>query len=182
MKKKALGPSTLVFPLPCVLVSSGIEGKDANISTMSYVSIVNGQPPMLSVSVRPSRRTHALITSHGFFGVNVPTVDILPEVNEAGMISGADEDKFDGLLLTPFSGTVTGVALIAECPIALECRLVKTIDLPTHTLFIGEVVETYADNELFRDNRLMPGPNRFVCYGANSYWTVGTRMAVPRGE
>ncbi|GAB4153972.1 MAG: flavin reductase family protein [Planctomycetota bacterium] len=176
MDKKILGPTTWVFPLPCVLVSAGASEDQCTFSTISYVSVVNGHPPMIAVSVRKSRYTYSLISKLGVFGVNVPSIDILPETNKAGLLSGDEVNKFDKLLLTPFAGVKTGVILIQECPISLECKVVQTIELPSHTMFIGEVLQTYADREIVRDGKLVPEDNYFVCYGANGYWNIGERL------
>jgi flavin reductase (DIM6/NTAB) family NADH-FMN oxidoreductase RutF len=174
--KKILGPTTWIFPMPCVLVSAGVEQEECTFSTISYASVANGTPPMLAVSVRNSRFTHTLINRLGVFGVNVPSIDILPETNKAGMFSGDEVNKFDKLLLTPFKANKSGVILIEECPISLECKLVQKVELPSHTMFIGEVIQTYVDGYMVHDGKLTPPERSFVCYGANGYWNIGKRL------
>jgi flavin reductase (DIM6/NTAB) family NADH-FMN oxidoreductase RutF len=41
--------------------------------------------------------------------------------------------------------------MIKDCPYNLECRLVKTVDLPVDELFIGEIVAAYSDNIYLTD-------------------------------
>jgi flavin reductase (DIM6/NTAB) family NADH-FMN oxidoreductase RutF len=65
--------------------------------------------------------------------------------------------------------------MIRECPICLECRLVKAVELPTHDIFIGEIMESYADESCLTDGKpdfekikplLLTMPD-------NHYWTLG---------
>ncbi|MDZ7817042.1 MAG: flavin reductase family protein [Planctomycetota bacterium] len=180
MQKKKTGPTTGIFPMPCAIVSTGISSGERNIATVSYVGVVNGQPPMVSISLRPSRHSHGKVISAEVFGINIPTIDMLPETDLAGTISGKDQDKFEKLGLTPFFGEETDVALIAECPINLECKLSKTIELPTHTVFIGRVMQTYLDDEYVIDGKLALAEGKVPCYGANNYWAVGKNITALR--
>ena len=173
MSKVKIGPSSTIFPMPCALASCGTTTSKQNFSTIAYAGVVNGTPPMVSISVRPSRYTYAQIKEHGFFGVNIPSVDIIEETNVAGCTSGRNIDKFEKTNLTPFFGEKTGVVLISECPISLECRLVKTIELPMHTVFIGEVLETYINSDLVKDGKFTGCEDSIICYGAGKYWSVG---------
>ena len=176
MEKNRIGPTTGIFPMPAVIVSTGISSGERNIATVSYAGVVNGQPPMVSISLRPSRHSHGMVTSAEVFGINVPTVDMLPETDLAGTMSGKDQDKFEKLGLTPFYGEKTDVALIAECPINLECKLSKTIELPSHTVFIGRVVQTYLDKEFEIKGKLAMAEGKIPCYGAQNYWAVGKNI------
>ena len=41
--------------------------------------------------------------------------------------------------------------MIRECPINMECRLIQTVDFPRHDIFVGEIVETYCDEQCLTD-------------------------------
>ncbi|NJL69299.1 MAG: hypothetical protein HC894_26655 [Microcoleus sp. SM1_3_4] len=60
-----------------------------------------------------------------------------------GIVSGESADKSG--LFEVYYGVLKTAPLIAPCPLALECRLVREVRLETNTLFIGEIVESYTE-------------------------------------
>ena len=99
---------------------------------------------MLAISARPHRYSHDLIDALGEFVVNIPTKDQKLFTDYAGVTTGRDEDKWQARGLTPIPATMVKPPLIEECPINLECRVVETVRLPSHSLFIGEVVALHV--------------------------------------
>jgi len=65
-----------------------------------------------------------------------------------GTNSGRDIDKFKELGLTKEKGFIVSAPLIKECPINIECKVRQIIHLGTHDMFIGEVVNVNADEEV----------------------------------
>jgi flavin reductase (DIM6/NTAB) family NADH-FMN oxidoreductase RutF len=61
------------------------------------------------------------------------------------MVSGREEDK--AILFETFYGQLGNVPMIKECPVCLECQLIKEFSIQHRQVFIGEVVETYIDEE-----------------------------------
>ncbi|MHA2294206.1 MAG: flavin reductase family protein [Candidatus Hodarchaeales archaeon] len=75
------------------------------------------------------------------FVINIPTSDQLSIVETCGTKSGRDINKWKELSLTPIKAEKITTPLISECPINIECKVIKTIDdIGTHTIFIGEVL------------------------------------------
>ena len=146
MAKIVKRPSTYLYPAPVVLVTCGRERP--NIITLAWVGTLCSKPPLLGIGVRPSRYSHALIKATGEFVVNIPTADMVKAVDYCGHVSGRDVDKFAACGLTPEPASVVRAPLIAQCPINLECKVVRTISLGTHDLFIGEVVAVQVDGSL----------------------------------
>jgi flavin reductase (DIM6/NTAB) family NADH-FMN oxidoreductase RutF len=65
--------------------------------------------------------------------------------------------------------------MISECPVTMECMLVHAMELPTNTLFIGEIAGVYADLAVIKngipdfiaiDPLLLTMPD-------NTYWRLG---------
>ena len=148
MAKKTLKPATLLFPLPAALLSVAAPGKRANIITLAWVGVVSSIPPMVGVSIRPSRHSHALVKEAGEFVLNIPADDMAEVVDGCGTLSGRAHDKFArfGLHELP-SGKVRSPG-VAECPLALECVVRQAIPLGSHELFLAEVVSVTADEEV----------------------------------
>ena len=141
--KRRLGPQeSYLYPTPCVLVSCGLDRP--NIITVAWCGVLCSSPPQIGVSIRPKRFSYELIEKDGVFGVNVPSADMAEKVDMCGTVSGREVDKFEMCGFTPFKGEITGVPLIKECPVNIECKVVNRLALGVHTLFVGEVVAVYV--------------------------------------
>jgi flavin reductase (DIM6/NTAB) family NADH-FMN oxidoreductase RutF len=151
MKKIQLKPQTMLIPLSAVLVSCAAEGYKPNIITISWIGIVNSEPPMLSISVTPKRHSFDMLKKAGEFVVNLTSEDNLAAVDFCGTRSGREFDKFKMMNLTPLPGKIVSAPLIKECPINLECQVRQTIELGTHEMFISEIVMVHADENLLDD-------------------------------
>ena len=141
----------MLLPLPAVMVSCAAEGFKPNVITISWIGIVNSEPPMLSISVTPKRHSHQIIKKAGDFVVNLTSERNLKETDFCGNRSGRDYDKFKEMNLTPLPGKVVGSPMIKECPVNLECRVRQSMVLGSHEMFIAEIVAVHIDAELMND-------------------------------
>ena len=91
MKKVLLNPKPLTCAAPTVLVGTMVDGKP-NFMAVAWCGVVNSNPPMISVSIRPSRYTFKGIQTKEF-SVNIPSTDIVKETDFCGIVSGAKIDK-----------------------------------------------------------------------------------------
>ncbi len=128
--------------MPVVLVGTEIGGRP-NFLTVGWVSRVNADPPMISVSISRINVTHEGIRENGTFSINLPTAAMMEVTDYCGLVSGRYTDKSN--LFDSFRGTLTSAPMIRNCPLTMECRLINTMELPTQILFIGEIVGGYAD-------------------------------------
>ncbi|RKX20418.1 MAG: flavin reductase family protein [Candidatus Zixiibacteriota bacterium] len=172
MSKKELTPKPLLIPLPAVMVSCAAEGYRPNIITISWIGIVNSEPPMLSISVTPQRFSYNIIKKSGEFVVNLTSEDNLKAVDFCGTKSGCDYDKFKALNLTPVKASRVSAPLIKECPINLECKVRQSSILGTHEMFVAEIVSVHIDEE-YLDSRGRPDIDKLkplvYCTGARQY-------------
>ncbi len=146
MKKRLGAHESYIYPTPCVLVTCGRD--NPNIITIAWCGVVCSKPPQIGISVRPQRHSYKIIMEEGAFGVNIPKASMAREVDICGTVSGRNQDKFKLCNFSVFKGEETGVPLIKECPINIECKVKHSIELGVHTLFIGEVEEVYIDEKL----------------------------------
>ncbi len=142
MGKVLLGPTTHVYPMPALVIGANVEGKP-NFMTAAWGGIANGEPPMISVAIRPHRYTHKGILENSTFSVNIPSVDQMKEADYCGIASGAKINKVKVCKFGVFYGKLGTAPLIEQFPINLECRVVQTVKLDSHSLFIGQVEETH---------------------------------------
>ncbi|MBN1695900.1 MAG: flavin reductase family protein [Spirochaetales bacterium] len=148
MNKIKLGPLARLFPMPAVLVGGKNAGGGISFAAIAWAGIVNSEPPMLGVGIRKSRYTHSLITETGEFSVNVPSAQQAVETDFCGIVSGKEYDKAGVCGFTLFYGNLRYAPLISECPMNIECTVHKTIELPSHDLFIGRISEIHLDENL----------------------------------
>lgn len=144
MGRLSVEPNTTLFPVPLVLVTCGDQSP--NLLTINRVSSCNAEPPMLAISIRPSRYSHDLIMETGEFVVNIPGQEMEDILDYVGVTTGREEDKWKVRGLTPIPAKSVTPPLIKECPVNIECRLVRTIQLPSHTMFISEVVALHIQD------------------------------------
>lgn len=141
----------LFTPPPVVLVTAG-----DNIIAIGLFHTFSFRPLLVGIGVMPKRHSHALIKESGEFGVCFPTRELAEAVEYCGTHSGRDVDKFEGTGLTRMSGKAIEAPLIGECPLCLECKVVRELELGgTHTWFVGEVVAAHGREELDAEEMLI---------------------------
>ncbi len=142
-------PGTLLSPTPVVMVSCAGKVQRPNIITVAWAGTVNSEPPMVSVSIRPDRFSHGLISETGEFVVNLVSRPLLKACDLCGVRSGREHDKFELCGLTPLpAGGLLHAPAIAQSPAYLACQVRETLPLGSHTLFIGEIVSMGIEESL----------------------------------
>jgi len=139
-------PSTYLYPVPVVLVTSGSE--KPNIITLAWVGTVCSDPPMVGIAVRPDRHSHTLIEQTGEFVINIPGEELLEATDRCGHLSGSEVDKFAATGLTAVPAAEVNAPLIAECHVNMECKVRQKLELGAHDLFLGEVVAVHVDEDV----------------------------------
>ena len=122
-----------------------------NFMTASWVGIACSNPPAISVAIRPERYTYNGIIEHGTFSINVPGSNLAKATDFCGIYSGRDNDKTSFFEI--FHGKIKTAPLIKECPLNLECNVIHTVEIGTHTLFIGEIMETHANDDCLTNGK-----------------------------
>jgi len=145
--KKTFKPGCVLSPLPAVMVTCG-TGDEENIITVAWTGVINSEPPMVSISIRPSRYSHDIIEKNGEFVINIPSESQAYITDWCGVKSGRDFNKFKEMELTPIPSEMVACPTILECPIALECKIFDKKELPSHTMYMAEVVNMRVSEEL----------------------------------
>lgn len=148
MEKIKLGPQTLLFPMPAVLVGSKVDGI-ANFMTVAWCGIASHKPPAVSVAIRESRYTMKGIEQNGNLSINVPSADLVKKVDFCGIYSGKKKNK--SKIFNVYYGVLKTAPLIEECPVNLECKVMHSIHLGSHTLVVGEIIETHINDNCLTD-------------------------------
>jgi len=169
----------MLFPTPVVLVTCVDEAGKPNIITLAWVGTINSEPPMIGISIRPERYSHACVKRSREFVVNLPTEEMVRKVDACGVLSGKEMDKFASTGLKPIPAQKLKPPLIDECPVQMECKVKEIISLGSHDLFLGEIVALHVKEEVQKEKgriditKALP----FVyCPGAREYWNLGKRI------
>lgn len=143
MTRIQLSPNTTLYPIPVVLITCG-SGQETNVFSVNRIASCNAEPPMISISVRPNRASHDLIANLGDFVVNIPWPEMECISDFVGSTTMGETNKWGETGLTRLTAIKVSPPLLAECPVNIECRLVDTLRLPSHSMFIAEVVALHA--------------------------------------
>lgn len=149
--KQVFKPGNMLYPLPAVLVSVGDVSGESNLFTAAWTGTVCTNPPMLYISVRPERYSYHLLRESGEFVVNLTTESLAREVDYCGVRSGRDTDKWKDTGLTRGTAEKVRAPIVQECPVNLECRVVKVEELGSHHMFLASVESVDVDETLLDD-------------------------------
>jgi len=157
MKKTKLGAQLVVPPCPNFLVGADIDGKP-NFMAVAWGGVANSKPPMLSVAIQHSRYTYRGIKTNSTFSVNIPTISQVTEYDYCGIVSGSKVDKNSVCRFKVFYGETPHAPLIEQCPVNLECKVIHILNLGSHALIVGEIVQAHVDSECLTDGH--PDPSK----------------------
>lgn len=179
-EKVEVKPNTLLYPVPALLVSSGTADGRTNIMTAGWTGTICTVPPMVYVSIRPSRVSYGMIKESGEFVLNLNTEKLAAAADQCGVISAREcPDKWKLTGLTRGKAAHLDYApIIMESPLNIECKLKQIIPLGSHDMFIGEVVGIDASKEY-------KGESKFIHLeeaGLIAYSCAKTENDIPVGS
>jgi flavin reductase (DIM6/NTAB) family NADH-FMN oxidoreductase RutF len=170
MSKKSIGPQAHI-PMVVSILGTTYEERP-NFMALGWQCRANFQPPMLAVGVHSGHATHAGIVESGAFSVCFPHRGMMEETDLIGILSGEKWDKSE--MFTVFKGK-TGAPMIEQCPLCLECEVKNKVDMETNTLFIGEIMDAFADESALTEGGnpdLAKMDSLLLTMPDNRYWNV----------
>ena len=146
MGKITWKPGTFVYPIPAVMVSCGTMEK-SNIITVAWTGIINTNPAMVYISVRPTRYSYNLIKDQGEFVINLTNKQLAKATDWCGVKTGAKVDKFKEMKLHKEKANFVKCPMIKESPVSVECRVTEIKELGSHHMFVADVLAINADEK-----------------------------------
>lgn len=181
-KEKTMGkqhwkPGNMLNPVPAVMVSvTDKEGK-SNIITVAWAGTVCTNPPMVSISVRPSRFSYQILEETGEFVINLTNESLVKACDYCGVVSGRDVDKFAKTRLTPIPMEHVHAMGIEESPVNMECKITEKRELGSHTMFIAEVVGVTVDDRYMDETgKFHINESGLVMYSHGEYFALGKKL------
>ena len=169
----------LLHPMHVVLVSCVGKDDKPNIITLAWAMPTSIDPPLVAVSISPRRHTHSLIEETKEFVVNIPTIDILEQTFFCGVVSGRNRDKFQEAGLTPLLARKVKPPIIKECVAHLECKLHSQFPTGDHTIFVGEVIEAYANKDVFKEEYDLKKARMILHLGGRDFASLAPKISKP---
>jgi flavin reductase (DIM6/NTAB) family NADH-FMN oxidoreductase RutF len=171
--RKHFAPGALLAPVPPALVTVG-DFNNANIITIGWTGTLATQPPKTYISVRPSRYSYELLRQHSEFVINLPSVDLAKKVDYAGIYTGKKVNKWEKCGFTKQKSERVDTPTIAECPIALECRVTDVIPMGSHDVFMADIVGiSCQDNILDEEGKMRFDRANLLAYAHGEYYALG---------
>ena len=176
MSKVTWKPGTFLYPLPAVMVSCG-DMEKSNIITVAWTGILNTDPAMVYISVRPSRYSYNMIKESGEFVINLTNKDLAYATDWCGVKSGEKVDKFKEMKLTKERAQFVKSPMIKESPVSVECKVKEIRELGTHHMFVAEVLAINADEKYINEKGAFDiSKCDLIAYSNGNYYTLGKKI------
>jgi flavin reductase (DIM6/NTAB) family NADH-FMN oxidoreductase RutF len=172
MEKLTIKKDLFCLPWTQTILGTHYEGR-VNFMALDWLTRVNVNPAMLGICVNKIHASHAAVDDTGEFSVNIPSADMLEITDYTGLVSGKKADK--SKLFEVFYGELKAAPMIKICPLNIECKVVQTVELPTNSFFIGEILNIYSEDQFLTDgNPDVKKMNPFLLtMPDNSFWSIG---------
>jgi len=181
MTKNKIKPGAYLFPMPLGVIGANVKGKP-NFEPVAYVGVVEYKPPLICVASYETHYTNIGINENNTFSVNTPSEELIKEIDFCGIKSGSEVDKSD--IFDVFYGDLKTAPMISKSPLNMECEVIKSFKIKefvniekSHEIFIGRVVNAYADDAFLREG--VPDITKLntFTYSNSKYWSVGKSLA-----
>ena len=176
MSKITWKSGTFLYPLPAVMVSCGTMEK-SNIITVAWTGIINTNPAMVYISVRPTRYSYNLIKESGEFVINLTNKDLAYATDWCGVKTGAKVDKFKEMHLTKEKANFVNCPMIKESPVSVECKIREIKELGSHHMFIADVLAINADEKYIDEKGAFDiSKCDLIAYSNGNYYNLGKKI------
>lgn len=176
MSKKEWKAGTFIYPIPAVMVTSG-DMEKSNIMTVAWTGILNTNPAMCYISVKPERYSYNLIKESGEFVINLTNEKLAFATDWCGVRSGKDFDKFKEMKLTKEKANHVKCPIIKESPVAIECKVKEIRELGSHHMFIAEVLSIDADEKYIDEKGAFDiSKCDLIAYANGGYYSLNKKI------
>ena len=176
MSKIKWKAGTFEYPIPAVMVSMG-DMEKSNIITVAWTGIINTNPAMVYISVRPTRYSYNILKEQKEFVINLTTEKLAFATDWCGVKSGANVDKFKEMKLTKEKANMVKCPLIKESPVSIECKVKQIIELGSHTMFMAEVLCIDADEKYIDEKGAFDiSKCNLMAYANGGYYALGKKL------
>ena len=148
--KKSLKLRAVVSPTPAIIAAAYDENGKADACTLAFYTPTSHKPPCLTIAINATakRKTLKSILRSSAFTIGYPSIGQASEADWIGMASGYDHDKIAEVGWTTSKAETVNAPVVNELKLTIECKVVNTVDIGSHTQITGEVVNIQADESI----------------------------------
>ncbi len=158
--------NAIVVPRPIGWISTLSADGVANLAPYSFFNGVAYNPPQVMFAATGNHEFGGLkdavldAQTTGEFVVNVATWDLREQMNASAVPAPHDVDEFEYAGLTKAPGRLVNCPRVAESPVQLECRFIRSLELLSfdadepNTVVFGQVVGVHLDEGILVDGRI----------------------------
>lgn len=174
--------NSLVVPRPIAWVSTRAVDGTRNLAPHSYFTVAASDPPALAFTSIGDKDTVTNVRATGEFVVNIADHALVERMNLTSANAPADVSEFDLAGLTPVAARHVAPAIVAEAPVAIECRAVDVVEVGNGRVVIGECLAFHVAERLWDErDRVDPGRLDAVArMGGSTYATTRDRFELRR--
>jgi len=172
--------------LPVAVIGTKMDGQ-INFMTASWFTRLEVDPYLFGVSVQKQHFTHKAITENKSFSINILPIDLVPQVDASGMLSGKEHNKEK--LFDVFFENDENAPMIKGSILSIECEMVNSLSLVerdeshprAHTFFVGELKNAWSDEDAIDKNGLDFQKLKPILWtwSPMKYWTIGEEAGQP---
>jgi flavin reductase (DIM6/NTAB) family NADH-FMN oxidoreductase RutF/rubredoxin len=122
------------------LIASEHQGKKAGYIANTAFQVTS-KPEQLAISCHKDNFSTQIILDSGAFSVSVLKKEVnMKMIGDFGFMSSTDINKFSGI---NYISAQSGAPIVIDSSVAwFDCRVVKSVDLGSHFLIVGEVLDS----------------------------------------
>ena len=134
------------IPNALALIGSA-SGEEWNAMTASWITQLSMEPVLVGVGIDNNAVTHRLVTEGGSFSVNLWSPEDTRVFVKFSKPATRDGNTLNGRAVRI---EITGAPIFDEALAWMDCEVRQSINLGTHTLFVGEIVGAGINDEAQR--------------------------------
>ncbi|MGH7933701.1 MAG: flavin reductase family protein [Candidatus Binataceae bacterium] len=183
--------TALVVPRPIGWISTISPEGIVNLAPYSFFNAVAGRPPFVMFSSAERKHSQHNAERGGEFVANLATYELRNEMNLSSATVGPEVSEPELANLEMASSVAVRPPRVKKSPWALECKYIKTVDLPgidgepnPYSIIIGQVVSIYIDDSVIVDGRVdLSGSRAIARLGyLDEYCAVDTIFKMKRPD
>jgi flavin reductase (DIM6/NTAB) family NADH-FMN oxidoreductase RutF len=179
MAKTKLDPKGGRLPMlghyPTIMIGVIVDGK-TDFTTVAWTGVAASVPPTITIALQHHRHSLKGVRQNMAFSVNIPSAKLVKETDYCGLASGARIDKAADCNFTVFYGASKNIPFIEECPINHACEVVQILNLGSHELIVGRIVESHISEECLTDGNPDMVKVNPILFTGRGYSTVGEHV------
>ncbi len=176
MKKIKLEPKPGLLPIlgayPVIMIGTKVDDVP-DFTTVAWTGVAASVPPSVTIALQHHRHSLKGVRRHMSFSVNIPGTGQVNETDYCGLASGKRVDKAADCAFEVFYGRLDSVPFIRQCPVNHACEVIQILNLGSHELIVGKIVETFVSEDCMTDGRPDSGKIRPFMFAGLGYYALG---------